>query len=217
MKSIFKYFYFNKNERIALFVFLVVLVLLNICYQLLKPPSEIVSYEFSDVAINWNDTSRLKNEITVYELKPTKNHRKPTLSVVHVPQLININLADSIEFRKLKGIGKVFSSRIVRYRNWLGGFYSHEQLLEVYGIDSVLFDLIAPHLKVSIDDVIKMKLNTCRLKELSSHPYISYKVAKSIIKYREHHGAYQSINDLKHIPLIDEKLFRKIAYYLELE
>ena len=217
MKSIFKYFYFNKNERIALFVFLVVLVLLNVCYQFLKPPSVIVSYEFSDVTMNWMDTCSLKKESAVYKLKPIKNHRKATLTEVHIPLLININLADSLEFRKLKGIGTVFSSRIVRYRNWLGGFYSQEQLLEVYGVDSVLFEMIAPHLKVSIDDVIKIKVNTCLQKDLSSHPYISYKLAKSIIKYREHHGAYKSINDLKHIPLIDEELFRKIAYYLELE
>ena len=217
MKSIFKYFYFNKNERIALFVFLVVLVLLNVCYQFLKPPSAIVSYEFSDVTMNWMDTCSLKKESAVYKLKPIKNHRKATLTEVHIPLLININLADSLEFRKLKGIGTVFSSRIVRYRNWLGGFYSQEQLLEVYGVDSVLFEKIAPHLKVSIDDVIKIKVNTCLQKDLSSHPYISYKLAKSIIKYREHHGAYKSINDLKQIPLIDEKLFRKIAYYLELE
>ena len=35
---------------------------------------------------------------------------------------ININQADSLSFSALNGIGPIFSSRIVRYRNWLGGF-----------------------------------------------------------------------------------------------
>jgi DNA uptake protein ComE-like DNA-binding protein len=37
------------------------------------------------------------------------------------------------------------------------------------------------------------------------------------VKYREHHGVYSSLDELKNIPLIDEQLFRKIAVYLELE
>ena len=37
--------------------------------------------------------------------------------------VININKADSFDFRDLPGIGVVYSSRIVRYRNLLGGFY----------------------------------------------------------------------------------------------
>ena len=38
-----------------------------------------------------------------------------------------------------------------------------------------------------------------------------------MVKYREHHGVYLSLEELKSIPLIDEQLFRKIAVYLELE
>ncbi len=76
--------------------------------------------------MNWMDTCSSKKESAFYKLKPIKNHRKATLTEVHIPLLININLADSLEFRKLKGVGTVFSSPIVRYRNWLGGFYSQE-------------------------------------------------------------------------------------------
>ena len=217
MKSIFKFLYFNKNERIALFVFLVVLLLINVGYQLLKPSILAVNYESSDRAINWIDTSARKRETSFHKKKLPKIYSKAIPIKSIVPFKININTADSLEFRKLKGIGEVFSSRIVRYRNWLGGFYGKEQLLEVYGIDSILYQLILPHLKVSINDLRKINVNTCSKKDLSSHPYISYKLAKQIVKYREHHGAYTSLDELKRFPLIEEHLFRSIAYYLELE
>jgi len=217
MKSIFKYLYFNKNERLALFVFLFFLLLVNIGYQLLKPSRSTVNYELSDRSINWIDTSTPNLETSFHKKKPPKIYSKSISTKIVTPVLININQADSLEFRKLKGIGEVFSSRIVRYRNWLGGFYGKEQLLEVYGIDSILYQRILPHLKVSINDLRKINVNTCSKKDLASHPYISYKLAKQIVKYREHHGAYTSLDELKRFPLIEEQLFRSIAYYLELE
>ena len=176
-----------------------------------------MNYEFVESSTNWIDTISEKQPTKSYKTYPTKKRSKPISNKIVTPFLINMNQADSVEFSKLKGIGKVFSSRIVRYRNWLGGFYTETQLLEVYGIDSLLFKQIRPYLSISIKDVIKININTCSQKNLSSHPYISYKIAKSILKYREHHGFYKSINDLKRIPLIDEELFRKIAFYLELE
>ena len=217
MRSIFKYLYFNKNERFALFVFLFILLLLTVGYQLLKPSVLLVNYEFPDRTVNWIDTSTSKPEMSFHKKQSTKTYSKSVPAITVTQVLVNINQADSLEFRKLKGIGEVFSSRIVRYRNWLGGFYGKEQLLEVYGIDSILYERIAPYLEVSINDLRKINMNTCSQKELASHPYISYKIAKSILKYRQHHGAYKSINDLKRIHLIDEELFRKIAFYLELE
>ena len=217
MKSIFKFLYFNKNERIALFVFLCLLVSGNLAYHFLSSSFTPLNYEFVESSTNWIDTISEKQPTKSYKTYPTKKRSKPISNKIVTPVLINMNQADSVEFSKLKGIGKVFSSRIVRYRNWLGGFYTETQLLEVYGIDSLLFKQIRPYLSISIKDVIKININTCSQKNLSSHPYISYKIAKSILKYREHHGFYKSINDLKRIPLIDEELFRKIAFYLELE
>jgi DNA uptake protein ComE-like DNA-binding protein len=55
------------------------------------------------------------------------------------------------------------------------------------------------------------------MKRLYSHPYIAYKLAKLIVKYREHHGLYNNLEDLKKMPLIDDQLFRKIVVYLVIE
>jgi competence protein ComEA len=216
MNSIFKFLYFNKNERIALFVFLCILVSFTVGFRLFNKPDVKLNYEFENYPSNWVDTISDEQNTVVTKVYKTENREKYIPTKVVFPLIVNINLADSLEFKQLKGIGKVFSSRIVRYRNWLGGFYATEQLLEVYGIDSVLFERIKPNLLVSDADVKKININTCDQKDLSSHPYISYKAASSIVKYREHHGDYKSLNDLKRIPLIDDELLRKIALYLEL-
>jgi hypothetical protein len=97
MKSIFKYLYFNKNERLALLVFLVVLLLVNVGYQLLKTSRSTVNYELSDRTINWIDTSTPKLESAFHKKKPQKSNSKSISNKIVTPVLVNINLADSIE------------------------------------------------------------------------------------------------------------------------
>ena len=71
-------------------------------------------------------------------------------------------------------MGDKYASRIVRYRNLLGGFYAKEQLLEVYGIDSALFHQISPYILLEDDTLRKININTCGIKDLAVHPYVFY-------------------------------------------
>ena len=63
----------------------------------------------------------------------SKEYHHPEREVVKVNQRMNIDIAaaDSAELRRVPGIGPVLSSRIVRYRQILGGFYRVDQLQEV--------------------------------------------------------------------------------------
>ena len=214
MKSIMKHFYFNKSERLALFIFLLLLLLIKWSYLFFKKEPALVQYDYPEIQSDWIDVETAQQPLVVGSIREVKSSLKPEITK---PLLININQADSFEFRKLAGIGEKYSSRIVRYRNWLGGFHSKEQLLEVYGVDSTLLHTISPFIELGCDSLRIVNINKCSVKDLSSHPYISYKLAKLMVKYREHHGAYSSLEELKKIPLIDEQLFRKIAVYLELE
>jgi len=219
MKSLFKYFYFNKKERLALFVFCILLVSINTIYFSFEPMDTPVCFEFDSLAFNGADSVRTSQKSNFVSPKYSNSKVKPIAIKVKPKSFlrININQADSLAFSTLNGIGPIFSSRIVRYRNWLGGFHSKEQLLDVYGIDSMLFNHILPHLMVSSSDVKKMNINTTNFSSLASHPYITKSIANSIIKYRNHHGNFTSLAQLKLIPLIDEDLFRKIAFYLTIE
>ncbi|MCS5663614.1 MAG: helix-hairpin-helix domain-containing protein [Flavobacteriales bacterium] len=214
MRSIIKYFYFNKRERLALLVFLFLLLLINLSFRFFENEAKYLHYDHPEFQADWIAIDSVEQQPKIHT---SKNPIQPSKTMATQVPLVNINLADSFAYKKLPGIGVKYSSRIVRYRNLLGGFYAKEQLLEVYGIDSALFNRISSHLLLGNYNLRKMNVNVCGEKDLSAHPYVSYKLAKLIVKYREHHGRYSSLEELKTIPLIDEQLFRKIVLYLKLE
>jgi len=132
-------------------------------------------------------------------------------------QAVNINLDDTAAFIALPGIGPVFASRIIKYRDRLGGFYSVEQIGETYGLPDSTFQKLKPYFTVNAQSIKKLNINTASKDQLNAHPYIDWKLANAIVEYRNQHGNYHSIEDLKNIVILDEVTFLKIRNYLALE
>ncbi len=131
------------------------------------------------------------------------------------PLVININLADTTELQKIRGIGQVFSRRIVRYRELLGGYHCATQLLEVYGIDSARFDQIRDHVETGKGPVYnKLNLNQAEFGDLVRHPYIDRNIANAILNLRAQHGPFTSPDEIKRSYLIDELTWAKVAPYV---
>lgn len=127
---------------------------------------------------------------------------------------VEINSADSVQLSAIKGIGPFFAKTIIRYRNLLGGFYRKEQLMEVWKLDEEKYKAIEKYITVDSSMIIKININTCTSKELK-HPYLNWKIVNGIITYREKHGDFYTINDIKKTDLIDSELFSKMAPYLK--
>jgi competence ComEA-like helix-hairpin-helix protein len=132
------------------------------------------------------------------------------------PAQVNINDADTSAFIALPGIGSKLSARIVSFREKLGGFYSVEQIGETYGLPDSTFQKIKGRLQVNGDDIRKINVNTATKDELKAHPYIRWNLANAIVEYRNQHGAFKSLEELKSIALVDEATFNKIFHYLSL-
>lgn len=128
--------------------------------------------------------------------------------------VVELNAADSTSLETIRGIGPAFSSRIVRYKNRLGGFYRKEQLREIYGMDSIKYAELADQVKVDASAIQKINVNTATFDELKKHPYLSYKQMNAIIQYRKQHGGYTSITDLKKVAILNEATLSKIEPYL---
>lgn len=130
---------------------------------------------------------------------------------------LELNSADSISLNKLKGIGPSYARRIISYRELLGGFYSINQLSEVYGLNQDIINSLKSIITIDSSRVRKINLNLIGYEELRRHPYLSDYQAKSIVYYRSKRG---SINDLSE--LIDNKLlpvdrYNKIRPYFTIK
>ncbi len=130
------------------------------------------------------------------------------------PVNIDVNRADSFEWSLLKGIGPKLSSRIIRYRDALGGFYSKNQLSEVYGVDSLLVVSMLPHLQ-NFGVIRTMDINLISESELSKHPYCQRSMAKRICAYRKQHGSFLNMNELMNLYGVDSTWLNRLYPYLK--
>lgn len=96
--------------------------------------------------------------------------------------VVELNSADTTALKMVPGIGSVFAKRIIKYRDLLGGFYSVEQLGEVYGIDEERYEAMKSWFSVDPSVISHLFVNQLSAKELASHPYVSYKQARIIEK-----------------------------------
>jgi len=153
--------------------------------------------------------------------KTFENHNyadfpKKSEAELYKTKIIDINTADTSEFISLPGIGSKLAARIVNFRQKLGGFNSVDQLGETYGVADSTFQRIKVRLQCNNPVVKKININTSEANDLKSHPYIKWNIANAIINYRNQHGAYKSIEDLRKIEIISDETFNKIAPYLVL-
>lgn len=132
--------------------------------------------------------------------------------------LVDLSTADSTELEKLPMVGPFLARKIHTYREKLGGFYSVEQVKEVYGMKDSVYLIILPHLVISDStNLRRININTAGYEELNRHPYITPQITQIILNYRKQHGAFQQKEDIKKTTLVNDELYRKIAPYLRLE
>ncbi|MCX6283360.1 MAG: helix-hairpin-helix domain-containing protein [Bacteroidetes bacterium] len=221
------YLSFNRSELRGVIVLLILLLMVASVNQLLPEEHVIPSVNFpglekelmefeagirragiedslkrgSKYKTFWSSAERIKDTVK------SARYQKPTFSV-------DVNKADTLEFQRLKGIGPSFARRIVTYRNKLGGFISCRQLLEVWGVDTSLYNLIREQLVISSDSVRKLDINTVSFKELLRHPYFPYELTRSLILYRQKNKIFRSVDELNSVEGINDSIFRRIKPYV---
>ena len=142
----------------------------------------------------------------------------PKLATVPEKAVVTLNTATVDDFKKIKGIGDVYSKIIVDYRTKLGGFKFYYQLKEINIVDSALYVAIKKQFPLSKDyKVRKLNINKATLEGLQNHPYISWRLANSIVDFRTNFRDFKSLDELKNIEVISDAYFNKIKLYLTLE
>ena len=130
--------------------------------------------------------------------------------------LINLNTADTTEFMKIYGIGAFYATQIIRYREKLGGYFTKEQLFEVWKMTPEAYDKIKDHVFISEKDVKRININSVTIEELKVHPYLKWNQANSIVKMRMQRNGFKNIEEIKESVLIDSETYEKLFPYLSL-
>ena len=130
--------------------------------------------------------------------------------------IIDINTADTSVLIALPGIGSKLANRIIVFRDKLGGFYKIEQVAETYALPDSTFQKIKDKLVIDNPSVKKININTATVDELKIHPYIRYNIANAIVEYRNQHGNFIAVSDLKKIMMITDDIYNKAEPYLSI-
>jgi len=195
------------NGMVVLITLIALILAAPYVYQLCRKDNTINAKEF-DNALAVLDKAK-KSQADDYADKASITYKKAAAGAV-----IELNTADSAKLTGLHGIGPSFAMRIIRYRDRLGGFYRKEQLKEVFGLDSVTYAGLQAQVKVDPSYIKKIPVNKVSFDGLSRFPYLNYKQMNAIINFREQHGDYESLDDMKNIAILNEGILRKIGPYI---
>jgi len=160
--------------------------------------------------------SRTANSNEQFVSSRSKEGTQPAKNFAARYSVIDVNTADTSALISLPGIGSKLASRIVTFREKLGGFYSIDQIGETYGLPDSTFQKIKQYLKLENSSLRKININTATLDELKGHPYIKFSLANPIVAYRNEHGVFTRIEDIRKIFTVSEELYEKIKPYLTL-
>lgn len=169
------------------------------------PRGKVESFPFNPNTVSVEDLCRLgfslkqAESIDNYRKKGGKFRRKSDFArsyvvsdsiyrrleaYVDIPKT-DLNLADSADLDDLPGIGGWFASRIMEYRERLGGFSYKEQLMDIRNFDKERFDALSDLVTVSQTYVTPYPLWSLPVDSLRRHPYIGDYAAEGIVLYRE--------------------------------
>jgi DNA uptake protein ComE-like DNA-binding protein len=195
-----------------------------------KKPSDVLNFKFVNEEL-WQELipymviEEFKSEEKRFSyFKDTNSTALTEKSQEKAERLIEFRKNLSFEFntcnrfnlKQLNLLDTVTIDNLMRYKKGLGGFVSLEQLYEPAGIDTTNFAKLKTHLTLDVMSVKTININNCSVSQLSKHPYISNNIAIALVNYRNAHGKYTAISDLKKCMAMNNNLLKKITPYLRL-
>jgi len=199
---------------IVLVILIALILAAPFVYQLFRKDSIINSKDF-DKAVAMLDKAKKSQARDFRDGTAQQSSSPATVYKKAAPGIIiELNTADSAQLTALHGIGPSYALRIIRYRDRLGGFCRKEQLREVFGLDSSTYAGLQAQVRVDAAHIKKIPINSVTFEGLSRFPYFSYKQMNAIIQFREQHGDYESISDMKNIAILNPGTLTKIQPYI---
>lgn len=112
------------------------------------------------------------------------DHNIPNKPNVIQNKVIELNTATLEELMSLSGIGEGYGSRIINYRNKIGGFIEFNQI-ETLSISDDAKSVLKEYTIINSDAVQKTNINTASKDELKAIPFSNWSVVSAILKQRD--------------------------------
>ena len=154
----------------------------------------------------YKSSSKKQEEKAGEEPKPVEKKAIP---------IVDLNTVDSTTLVELPQIGPYTASRIVEFREKLGGFVNKEQLLDVKGMDEARFAAIQPYINLGAVEIRKVDVNRADFKTLVHHPYLSYEQVKRIFNQREKRGMIKNWEQLEALLLEEGEVNPLLEQYVK--
>ena len=150
--------------------------------------------------------------------KPKKNYLKKGFKEKTFQQKVDLNITTQEQLEKVNGIGKVYSKKIIDYRNKLGGFSDDIQIYQLYGLDYQVIKKVLNEFTVKTPkEIVKMNFNSISASDIATIPGISFDLAKRIWEYRILNEQIESFSQLQNIEGLTKRKLQGIQLYLKLE
>jgi competence protein ComEA len=132
-------------------------------------------------------------------------------------QPFDLNTADTTQLMQIRGIGRWKALAVVKERNLLGGFVNEKQLAAIWSFKEApdLVDSVQKYTFVAPGFVPKqVPLNSATFDEMCFHPCIRKPLARAIVAYRNQHGPFKTVDDLKQIAFLKAEDLEKLRPYV---
>lgn len=229
-------FYFSKSERRALTLLSFLILGAWFLLWLTEPEEESLSLTVVAPVSRTDSVPKSKPQDTIRSIPRTvpksrssysekRRFQKPfTSSSKHsrsqkfpTGTQVELNQADSLTLQKVPGIGPVFSRRIIKYRDLLGGFYTVHQLVEVYGIDADKYAALEPWFTVDTALIRPLIVNQADYRTLIRHPYLNKQQTKILLRLIERKGKLQGWEELRLLDEFPPGEIERLRYYLSFD
>ena len=155
------------------------------------------------------NTSRYETELKQNQTVTEEHKERKAIPIV------DLNTVDSTTLVELPQIGGYTASRIIAFRDKLGGFIDKEQLRDVKGMDSARFNAIQPYILIGEAELRKIDVNRADFKTLVGHPYLNYEQVKRIFNQREKRGMIKNWAQLQSLIENDGEVNPLLEHYLK--
>jgi DNA uptake protein ComE-like DNA-binding protein len=190
----------SKDQRMSIFIW----IALAASYLTYK---EIAAFYYPTSTITFEYETQTDSSGDSISVPAGKNNNYAELKPVE------INSADSSDLLQLKIPGYLIS-KILFYREQLGGYSSSFQLLEIYHFPEYVFERIHSLIQVNTALIQPIGINSKTEEELALHPYLSYKEAKAIVLFRKNNNQIKNQEEFDKINAVLTETKERLKPYL---